>query len=47
MPAPASGCDVCGALASQREAARAVMDWSKVTDCNVEIRRHPHARWNR
>ncbi|WP_078872206.1 hypothetical protein [Streptomyces sp. NRRL S-337] len=41
-PAPVAGCDVCGALARQRVAAYAVGDRSKVSDCNVEIRRHPH-----
>ncbi|MCK7622993.1 hypothetical protein MUU72_07755 [Streptomyces sp. RS10V-4] len=42
-PGPAAGCDVCGALAAQRERARSVGDLSKVIDCNVEMRRHPHA----
>ncbi|MEU9500209.1 hypothetical protein [Streptomyces sp. NPDC048196] len=41
-PEPVDGCDVCGALARQRVAAYAVGDRSKVSDCNVEIRRHPH-----
>ncbi|WP_438487460.1 hypothetical protein [Streptomyces sp. S186] len=41
-PVPVAGCDVCGALAEQRAAAYAVGDWSKATDCNVEMRRHPH-----
>ncbi|WP_199836195.1 hypothetical protein [Streptomyces sp. NRRL F-4489] len=41
-PVPAEGCDVCGALAEQRARAHAAGDWSKVTDCNVELRRHPH-----
>ncbi|MFD8548306.1 hypothetical protein [Streptomyces sp. NPDC059649] len=41
-PSPAAGCDVCEALARQRVAAYAVGDRSKVSDCNVEIRRHPH-----
>lgn len=43
-PAPVAGCDVCVALAGQRAAARAIGDKSKVVDCNVEIRRHPHAK---
>lgn len=41
-PEPAAGCDVCEALARQRAGAYAVGDRSRVTDCNVEIRRHPH-----
>ncbi|MGW1374644.1 hypothetical protein ACWD6P_10280 [Streptomyces sp. NPDC002446] len=41
-PEPIAGCDVCGALAQQRAAAYAVGDRSKATDCNVEMRRHPH-----
>ncbi|MFE7314605.1 MULTISPECIES: hypothetical protein [unclassified Streptomyces] len=39
---PVAGCDVCGALERQRAQARATGDRSKVTDCNVEMRRHPH-----
>lgn len=42
VPAPVGGCDVCEALARQRDRARALGDHSKVTDCSVEIRRHPH-----
>ncbi|WP_078876222.1 hypothetical protein [Streptomyces sp. 769] len=41
-PEPVAGCDVCGALVRQRAAARSRGDMSKVTDCNVELRRHPH-----
>ncbi|MGG7573391.1 hypothetical protein [Streptomyces sirii] len=41
---PVAGCDVCGALAEQRAKAYAVGDRSKVTDCNVEIGRHPHPK---
>ncbi|GFE24158.1 hypothetical protein YWIDRAFT_00760 [Streptomyces sp. SceaMP-e96] len=41
-PVPVPGCDVCGALARERDAARRAGDGSKVSDCNVEIRRHPH-----
>lgn len=41
-PKPVGGCDVCRALAQQRERARAVRNWSGVSDCNVELRRHPH-----
>ncbi|UZJ29942.1 hypothetical protein OJ254_05235 [Streptomyces endophytica] len=43
-PEPATGCDVCEALAQQRVAAYAVGNRSKVSDCNVEIRRHPHRK---
>lgn len=41
-PVPVTGCDVCGALARERDAARRAGDGSKVSDCNVEIQRHPH-----
>lgn len=41
-PLPVPGCDVCGALARARAAARAAGDMSNVSDMNVEIRRHPH-----
>ncbi|MCK7628191.1 hypothetical protein MUU72_34775 [Streptomyces sp. RS10V-4] len=43
-PEPVAGCDVCGALARQRACARAAGDLSKVVDCNVELRSHPHER---
>ncbi|GAA2933826.1 hypothetical protein [Streptomyces enissocaesilis] len=43
-PSPQPGCDVCGALAAERGEARAVGDMSKVSDVNVEIRQHPHAK---
>ncbi|WTI67747.1 hypothetical protein OG397_17385 [Streptomyces sp. NBC_00728] len=39
-PEPTSGCDVCAALGRQRENARTAGDFSKVSDINVEIRRH-------
>ncbi|MFF4699769.1 hypothetical protein [Streptomyces chattanoogensis] len=42
-PEPVAGCDVCGALDRQRSGAYAIGDRSRATDCNVEIRRHPHA----
>nr|WP_078971528.1 hypothetical protein [Streptomyces chattanoogensis] len=44
MPEPeaAPGCDVCAALARQREAARAIGDTTTVIDRNIELRRHPH-----
>lgn len=41
-PAPVGGCDVCGALAKQRAAATAAGDYSRATDCSVEMRRHRH-----
>ncbi|WP_249374631.1 hypothetical protein [Streptomyces sp. I05A-00742] len=43
-PAPEPGCDVCEALARQRDAAGRAGDLSRVVDCNVELRRHPHGR---
>lgn len=41
-PEPVDGCDVCDALARQRIVAQGAGDYSKVSDCNVEIRKHPH-----
>ncbi|MFJ8192792.1 hypothetical protein ACIQ8D_23975 [Streptomyces sp. NPDC096094] len=41
-PAPSATCDVCQALARQRAAARDAGNLSRVSDCNVEIRNHPH-----
>ncbi|WP_078623155.1 hypothetical protein [Streptomyces prunicolor] len=41
-PEPTAGCDVCLALDSQRTEARMRGDLSKVSDLNVEIRRHAH-----
>ncbi|MFF9506317.1 hypothetical protein ACF1BU_02775 [Streptomyces sp. NPDC014724] len=43
-PSPVKGCDVCGALARQREVAWQARDMSRVTDCSVELRRHPHKK---
>ncbi|AJT64871.1 hypothetical protein T261_3201 [Streptomyces lydicus] len=43
-PEPVAGCDVCTALAGQRAAARAVRDLTKVIDCNIEMRSHPHPK---
>nr|WP_018539248.1 hypothetical protein [Streptomyces sp. SID8354] len=43
-PEPVAGCDVCGALARQRAGAYTIGDRSRATDCNVEIRRHPHVK---
>lgn len=42
-PAPTPSCAICVALGKQRETARMWGDLSTVVDCNVEIRRHPHA----
>ncbi|NUK84448.1 hypothetical protein HRW07_07885 [Streptomyces lunaelactis] len=39
-PAPVGGCDVCAALARQREENRRTGDMSAVSDANIEIRRH-------
>ncbi|MEK2475275.1 hypothetical protein WN984_20625 [Streptomyces noursei] len=41
-PGPVPGCDICAALAKERALARSRGDHSKVSDCNVEIRNHPH-----
>ncbi|MFF2716079.1 hypothetical protein [Streptomyces sp. NPDC058011] len=41
-PVPNFGCKVCAALGRQREEARDRRDMTTVSDCNVEIRRHPH-----
>ncbi|GGS63363.1 hypothetical protein GCM10010270_38030 [Streptomyces violaceus] len=41
-PEPVTGCPECQRYARQREAARAESDMSRVSDCNVQIRRHPH-----
>jgi hypothetical protein len=46
-PEPVPGCDVCGALAIERSEARRRGDLSKVSDVNVEIRKHPHAKRRR
>jgi hypothetical protein len=45
-PEPRPRCGVCTALAQQRAAAEAEGDYSKVSDCNVEIRAHrsPHLK---
>lgn len=42
VPVPAAGCGVCAALAVQRREARLGGDHSTVSDCNVELRNHPH-----
>lgn len=43
-PEPTTGCDVCLALDVQRTDARMRGDLSRVTDLNVEIRRHAHGK---
>lgn len=44
QPKPAPRCGVCAALVRQRAEATAAGDYSKVSDCNVEIRNHPHPK---
>ncbi|MET7738897.1 hypothetical protein [Streptomyces sp. NPDC005385] len=39
-PEPVDGCDVCQALARERDAARSAGDLSKVSDINIEMRNH-------
>ncbi|OIJ89551.1 hypothetical protein BIV24_19765 [Streptomyces colonosanans] len=46
-PQPAPGCRVCAGLAKQRAEAAGAGDLSKVSDCNVEIRRHKQAHQRR
>ncbi|MGW6258627.1 hypothetical protein [Streptomyces sp. NPDC055085] len=46
-PEPAPGCGVCAALVRQSAQAAAIGDYSKASDCNVEIRNHPHPRRRR
>jgi hypothetical protein len=41
-PVPTADCSVCVALGEQRTEARRLGDMTTVSDCNVEIRRHPH-----
>jgi len=41
-PVPVAGCSTCQAWAAEREEARASHDWTRVSDCNVHVRRHPH-----
>nr|WP_079056270.1 hypothetical protein [Streptomyces caeruleatus] len=41
-PKSAPDCDVCQALDRQRSEARAKGDMSRVSDCNIELRNHPH-----
>ncbi|MFI0983293.1 hypothetical protein ACH4SP_40575 [Streptomyces sp. NPDC021093] len=46
-PVPADDCDVCAALARQRQQAQDLHDYSAVTDVDVELRNHPHGRGTR
>ena len=41
-PKPRPGCVICTDLARKREQAQAERDYSRVTDCNVRMRRHKH-----
>ena len=41
-PEPTPGCDICAALSEQRTAARAAGDYSRASDCTVEMSRHQH-----
>lgn len=43
-PVAVEGCDICEALAKQREEWRKVANFSKVSDCNVELAQHPHMK---
>lgn len=43
-PTPVERCGVCAALAKQREEYRRARNMTGVTDCNVEIRQHPHEK---
>lgn len=43
-PKPTEDCGVCTALAKQRADAEARGDFSRVSDCNIELRNHPHRR---
>lgn len=39
-PVPVDGCEPCGELAAQPDAAQAVFDHSAVSDVNVRMRAH-------
>jgi hypothetical protein len=43
-PVPVEGCDVCGALAQQREAARRTDSPITVRQCSQELANHPHRK---
>ena len=40
-PDPVPGCDRCERLAAERERWRAAGNDTRVSDCNIWIRRHP------
>ncbi|WP_327732513.1 hypothetical protein OG749_45490 [Streptomyces nojiriensis] len=42
-PQPAPDCPQCAGAANRRADCRRAGDMSGVSDCNVVIRRHPHA----
>lgn len=44
QPVPVDGCGVgvCAALVGQRREAVRSGDYTTVSDCNVELRNHPH-----
>ncbi|MEU6215717.1 hypothetical protein ABZ891_38225 [Streptomyces sp. NPDC047023] len=42
-PEPVPGCGRCVGAAARRTVCRRAGDWSGVSDCNVVMRRHPHA----
>ncbi|GAA2639266.1 hypothetical protein GCM10010425_49060 [Streptomyces spororaveus] len=42
-PKPVPGCPRCTGAAARRSMYRRTGDLSGVSDCNVVIRRHPHA----
>jgi hypothetical protein len=41
-PEPKPGCPACAGIASRRAQAAAVGDYSRVSDCNIWIRRHKY-----
>ena len=43
-PRPAPGCDVCAALDTQRAQYERAEDIRRATDCEIEIRNHPHPK---
>jgi len=43
-PEPTPGCAACADLAERRALAQAVGDYSRVSDCNIWLRRHEYHR---
>lgn len=41
-PAPIPGCVICADLERKRAEAKTAADYSRVSDCNVRMRRHRH-----